>query len=274
MKYILILFLVSTHLIASNQTKKIVLKAKQKNDIVHVKTTIPYKSMTYFQAQRRRGDKSKAHFITQVSAEINNQTVFYMSTGSSLSEKSQLKFSFLANDIGDTLKIIARDNNGKVMSKSQKIKGFKKTVISIIDRNETNYRLTKPSIWGDITIDKAITGLYGKVDFVDNGIKLNASKCVYNKVPVKITSDLELTSIAIFQSSYPHPTAAVITVFDKQPIDYLLWINVMSQGSNDIQEITVIGQDREGKLYRARHRVKVINYHHHCNEDGEVEYDL
>ncbi len=277
-KLLLILFIFSAHLFSSEQIK---LKAKQKHDIVRVKTSIPYKSVTYLQAYKRTGDKSNAHFITQVSAEVNNQTVFQMSTGSSFPGNSMLKFSFSAKWAGETLKIIVRDNNGQIMQKSQKIKNIKKNIISkklfipTVNKKEINYRLTKPKVWGETTIDNAITALYGKVNFIDRGIKLKAPKCVYDGVPINIKSNLELTSIAVFQSSSSYPTTAIITVFEKQPIDYYLWINVRSDGSDDIQKIIVIGQDKEGKLYRAQHQVNAITYtHHHCNENGEVVYDL
>jgi hypothetical protein len=37
----------------------------------------------------------------------------------------------------------------------------------------------------------------------------------------------------------------------------------------------VIGEDKEGTLYRAQQQVNTITYsHYHCNEEGEVEYDL
>jgi len=273
-KILLILFLFFTYVFSVDQMK---IKAKQKHNIVRVKTTIPYKLVTYLEAQKHTGDKNNARFITQISAEVDKKTVFQMTTGPSLSS-TMLKFTYQATGAGNAIKIIAQDNVNHIMQKSTTVKksqDLKKAFISQGTREAIDYRVQKPKAWGETTINNAIAALYGKVNFIDSGIQLDAPKCVYGRVPIEIKSNLKLTSIAVFQSSSLYPTTAVITVYENQPIDYKLWVKVMSHGPEDIQTIIVIGQDREGKLYRAQQQVNAITYtHHHCNENGEVEYDL
>ena len=275
-KVLLIFCIVHVHLFALDTIK---IKAKQKNNIVRVKTLIPYKSITYSQAYKSTGDKSNAHFITQITAEVNKKIVFHMLSGPALSASPILKFTYLYPETGDMIKVTAKDNKGHILQHSRKIKKSihaKNSLISQRSRNATNYKSTKPKAWTENTVEGAIVELYGKTDFIDSGIKLTAPKCQYgHQVPIYITSDLALRSIAVFQSSTSYPTVAMITVYENQPINYYLRVNIISNGPEDTQMITVIGEDKEGKLYRTQQQVNTITYsHYHCNEDSEVEYDL
>jgi len=276
-KVLLIFCIVHMHLFALDTIK---IKAKQTNNIVRVKTLIPYNSITYSQAYKRTGDKNNARFITQVTAEVNKKIVFHMLASSALSTRPILMFTYLYPKTDDIIKITAKDNKGHILQHSQKIKttiNTKNSLISQGSRNITNYKFTKPKAWTQNTVEGAITELYGKTDFIDSGIKLSAPKCQYrHQVPIYITSDLALTSLVILQSSTSYPTTvAMITVFENQPIDYFLKVNIIPNEPKDIEMITIIGEDKEGKLYRTQQEVNVVAYtHYHCNEDGEIQYDF
>jgi len=275
-KILLIFFILLVHAFALDTIK---IKAKQKNNIVRVKALIPYKSVTYSQANKQTSDKSNAHFITQITAEVDKKVVFHMLTGSALSASPIIKFTYLYAETGDIIKVTAKDNKGYILHNSRKIKqtiNTKKSLISQGSQKAINYKFTKLKTWSENTVDGAIAELYPKATFIDSGIKLTAPKCQHlHQVPIFIKSDLSLTSIAVFQSSTSYPTVAIITVYENQPIDYFLRINIISKGPEDTHTITVIGQDKEGKLYRAQQQVNTITFsHYHCNENGEVEYDL
>ena len=275
-RLLLIFFIFSIHVLALDTIK---IKAKQKNDIVRVKALIPYKSITYSQAYKRTGDKSNAHFITKITAEVNKKVVFHMLAGPALSASPILKFRYLYAKRGDMITITAKDNKGYILQHSRKIKTTTNTKNYLIpqgSRKATNSKSTKPKAWGENTVESAIAELYAKASFIDSGIKLTAPKCQnWHRVPISIKSDLALTSIAVFQSSTSYPTVAMITVYENQPIDYFLKVNIISSGPKNTHTITVIGQDKEGILYRAQQQVNTITYsHYHCNKNGEVEYDL
>lgn len=277
-KFLLIFCIFYLPLIAVDSIK-IKIIAKEKNNIVRVKLFIPYKSVTYTQAYKRTGDKSGAHFITQITAEVDKKVVFHMLTGPAFYASSGLKFTYLYPETDDMIKITVKDNKGHTFQGSRKVKKsdmMKNSLIPQGSRTLINSKFTKAKAWSENSVSGAISELYAKTSFIDSGIQLIAPKCQPGKeVPISIKSDLALTSLAIFESSSTYPTVAVIAVYENQPIDYHLRVNIITSGPEDTQMITLIGEDKEGKLYRAQHEVNTITYsHYHCNEEGEVEYDL
>jgi sulfur-oxidizing protein SoxZ len=99
-------------------------KAKLKNGVVKVKAMAKHGMTTYNQAEKKTGNKDNANFITHISATINGETVFDLSTSQFLSKNPIFKFKFKGDSFkkGDKLEMAWTDRKGKTGKGKGKIK--------------------------------------------------------------------------------------------------------------------------------------------------------
>jgi len=98
-------------------------KAKLKNGVVNVKAMAKHAMMTYNMAEKKTGDRENANFITHISASVNGETVFDMSTSQFLSKNPIFKFQFKGiGKKGDKVEMVAVDRKGKTYKGKGKIK--------------------------------------------------------------------------------------------------------------------------------------------------------
>ncbi len=98
-------------------------KAKLKNGAVSTKAMIKNPMMTYDQAKKKTGSRDGADFITHLSATLNGETVFDMSTSQFLSKNPIFKFEFKGIGAkGDKIELLAINNKGKTYKGKAKIK--------------------------------------------------------------------------------------------------------------------------------------------------------
>jgi len=98
-------------------------KAKLKNGVVNVKAMAKHAMMTYNMAEKKTGDRDNANFITHISATVNGETVFDMSTSQFLSKNPIFKFKFQGiGKKGDKVEMVAVDRKGKTYKGKGKIK--------------------------------------------------------------------------------------------------------------------------------------------------------
>ncbi len=98
-------------------------KAKLKNGVVNVKAMAKHAMMTYNMAEKKTGDRENANFITHISATVNGETVFDMSTSQFLSKNPIFKFAFKGIGAkGDKVEMVAVDRKGKTYKGKGKIK--------------------------------------------------------------------------------------------------------------------------------------------------------
>jgi sulfur-oxidizing protein SoxZ len=99
-------------------------KAKLKNGVVKVKAMAKHGMTTYNQAEKKTGNKDNANFITHISATINGETVFDLSTSQFLSKNPIFKFKFKGDSFkkGDKLHMAWTDRKGKTGEGKGKIK--------------------------------------------------------------------------------------------------------------------------------------------------------
>jgi len=99
-------------------------KAKLKNGVVKVKAMAKHGMTTYNQAEKKTGNKDNANFITHISATINGETVFDLSTSQFLSKNPIFKFKFKGDSFkkGDKLEMAWIDRKGKTGKGKGKIK--------------------------------------------------------------------------------------------------------------------------------------------------------
>lgn len=114
-----------------------------------------------------------------------------------------------------------------------------------------DYRAEKPSAWTAHTVDDAIKALYGDVKLIkSDNVLLKILKEVSNGnfVDVGIKTDIEATSISLFQNSNPESAVAVWTVPENGIIDYKLKIKLKTlEGAPSV--VTVVVEAKDGKFY-------------------------
>ena len=98
-------------------------KAKLKNGIVSVKAMAKHDMVTYNQAEKKTGNKDDANFITHITATVNGETVFDVSTSQFLSKNPIFKFQFKGIGAkGDKVLMTWTDRKGNTGKGKGKIK--------------------------------------------------------------------------------------------------------------------------------------------------------
>ena len=118
-----------------------------------------------------------------------------------------------------------------------------------------DFRATKPKAWEAEKSVDAIKALYGNGGLKKGGIKFKAPKLAENggSIPIKITSDLDLESVALFQDANPRSLTVVFSVPKDGIIDYDIRIKMRQTAV-----VTVIGKERgTGALHVASKEIDV-----------------
>jgi sulfur-oxidizing protein SoxZ len=97
------------------------IKAKLTGDQVEVKTLMKHDMETGTRKDSKTGETVPAHFIQEVKAEINGDTVMTANWGPAVSKNPYLAFSINGAKAGDTLKISWTDNEGETASEETTI---------------------------------------------------------------------------------------------------------------------------------------------------------
>jgi|GEM_PF-5218507 len=283
-KYLLILFLVITHLLANNQTKFIKIKVKQIDNIVKAKMMIRGDFTTPNQAKMYTGNEENAYFIRHVSAQVDGDIVYDISLSPQFRQRHSfiLRFDFDYIGRGDTLQIIVTDNKGKQTSFSRKIKNSKGKNNTVNSQKFTlksrDYWQIKPKLWELTNTKEAIKELYGtkKTKIGDLNISLAQYTKYWYFAPIKISSKIKMKSIAIFSddlTNFSHKEKtpsirAVISIPKGTTIVYGKSFYVLTNGScckDDYIPITVVGMDKDDNLHKA-----VLTTRLTCSADCEI----
>ena len=98
-------------------------KAKLKGGKVAVKAMAKHEMSTYNMAEKKTGNRENANFITHISATINGESVWDISTSQFLSKNPIFKFDLKGIGAkGDTLEMVAIDRKGNTLKGKGKIK--------------------------------------------------------------------------------------------------------------------------------------------------------
>ena len=111
-----------------------------------------------------------------------------------------------------------------------------------------DFRADKPDTWKAHKVDEAIKALYGDIKAEESGLGINVPKIASNggAIPVKMTSDVQLKSLAIFQDANPEAAVAVFTIpADVKTVNYMTKIKMAKSGT-----ITLVGEGTDGKFYK------------------------
>jgi sulfur-oxidizing protein SoxZ len=96
-------------------------RANVAGDSTTVKCLVSHPMETGLRKDRKTGNVIPAHFIQEVTAEHNGQTVLTALWGPAISTNPYLSFKFKGAKAGDTLKISWVDNKGESDSTETKI---------------------------------------------------------------------------------------------------------------------------------------------------------
>jgi len=118
-----------------------------------------------------------------------------------------------------------------------------------------DFRATKPKAWEAEKTADAIKDLYGSGGLKQTDkIKFVAPKLAENggSIPIKIKTDLDLESIALFQDANPRSLTTVFTIPEGAIIDYDFRIKMRQTAV-----VTVVGKGRDGTLYTTSREIDV-----------------
>ena len=252
-RYLFILLLFITQTIASNELTEIKIKAKQKGDVVNVKAIIKSPMFSPYQAERQKGDRNKADFITHILAKVGANVVFDVTTGPDLSKNPFIQFKYGYEGGGDTLELIVKDNNGRESKTKTKIKsslGENSSLQSKTTRYKvTDYATQDSKVWKLTSVNAILDEMYGShTVLTDSRFQVFTPNWPSNRgaVPVSIKGTLALESFVIFATNNPQVTVAVATITPQSILDYTFKVKVKEGG-----EVIVIAKGRDGKLYKA-----------------------
>ena len=91
-------------------------KAKVKDGVAQVKCLMKHEMETGTRKDQKSGELVPAHYITEVTAELNGQVVMQANWGPAVSKNPYFAFSFKGANAGDTLVISWGDNKGEKAS--------------------------------------------------------------------------------------------------------------------------------------------------------------
>ncbi len=117
-----------------------------------------------------------------------------------------------------------------------------------------DFRKTKPDAWTAHKVQPAIEALYGKAELIEEGVEVKTPKVASNggAVPVRVKSDIDAKSVAIFQDVNPESTVAVYTMHEGSIVDFSLKIKMKASG-----KITAVVEGKDGKFYVGSQSLEV-----------------
>ena len=102
--------------------KKWKVRAQLRGNVTTVKALITHPMETGLRKDKKTGKKIPAHFIQNLTAELNGKNVLDALWGPAISANPYLSFKFSGAKKGDTLKLSWVDNKGEKSSHSVKVR--------------------------------------------------------------------------------------------------------------------------------------------------------
>jgi sulfur-oxidizing protein SoxZ len=98
------------------------IRAKASNGVTTVKSLMSHEMETGLRKDKKTGEPIPAHFIQEVTAKWNDQTVMTALWSGGVSKNPYLSFKFNGGEPGDTIEISWVDNMGQSESGTAEIK--------------------------------------------------------------------------------------------------------------------------------------------------------
>jgi len=269
-RYLFVLLLFIAQAFAENGITNIKIKAIQ----VANKTTVKFMlNVKIYNQERAKLLDTTPYYISNITAIVENKTVYNAFFSPYLSTNPLFEFNYLETGTSDRLELLITDSNDKTVKKSTLIKNSSK-LPSKMNLHGFMNDLVNPTldVWNATDTKEAIKKLYGSQEVVDGGFKISSKGnnafilddgiCFDNggRIDLTIQSDLNLSSLAVFQDSNPHSTIAIFQNYKTSITDYRLTFTMKKTST-----ITVIGKNKDGKLYKNEQIVYIVpGTHHNC----------
>jgi len=266
MQKILLILLMTTHLLASNQGV-INIKTKVSKGIVKVKMLIH----SPMRGAEKVTEGNKEDYINHVSVRVGNYIVYDASLSENLKSNSIIEFEYPFKNRGKTLEFITTNNQGKKSYQTKKLKHTpslnQQYQVGSKEQVFINYRDIKPDLWKKQTVHEAIIELYEHTKTIAGKIEIcSTPEGPYHAVTVNVRAKVLLESLLILTDANPSPVVAVFHTTPDELINYKVPISMLKSGYG---HIIVMGKGLDGKLYKTSHKVNVWTAS--CDGGGENE---
>ncbi len=245
MKYILIIYLLITALLALEKTK---IKVKQKADVVNVKMIIKSPG------NRRQIDEN---FLTHILVTEANNIVYDLSSSTNFSFNPVFRLKYKYMGMSDTLSLRVKYSNGIVEKSMCKIKSSKgintKKAVNLTAYKVHNYRENHPKIWKMHSVHEVLDALYESHEYSTIGsLQIFTPNFPPNgsAVPFEIKGNLPIESFIVFATKNPHVVVAIISTTPQSITNYSFKVRLKEHS-----EIIVIAKGKDGKLYKASNKL-------------------
>jgi len=198
--------------------------------------------------------EGESNYIVHLSASVNGMSVLQMYTSPNISQNPILNFRFRNIEHADEIKIIAFNNKGVRQEATFPIRRAKETSNEFFKAsyNEKSEKINTKAFSATSVAD-AIKAVYPHFKYpIEGKITIGLPEVSSNSgaIPVTITSDIDLESVAIFSDATPYPTVAIFANPLSGFIDYRFKIKIYDL-TRGVYKITVVGKDRNGKFYKT-----------------------
>ena len=118
----------------------------------------------------------------------------------------------------------------------------------------TDFRKEAPKAWEAAGSTEAIKALFGDIKPIEGKIKIKAPKLAENggAVPIGMKSDVEVTTVALFQDANPRSAVVVFELGDSGLFDIKTKIKMRKTAN-----VTVVAKGKDGKFYSQVQKVEV-----------------
>jgi len=247
-----------------NDKDQLKLKITQDNNITYLKFMVNSPMIGEERYNNQKG--LEQDFISDVSIidTERDKKILDISTSSYFTHP-MVKFKYIDIHRPKDIKLIITNNKGtqnhyNVIAnkrKNQYLTPFK-TIVSHSKIKKTDYRKQYSYVFKSRSINEAINTLYGTVkNPIENKIKLTLQEHNYcdELIPINISADVNLESLAIFNDKNRYPTIAVFSL-DKTKMINLKFNTRMFKSCIDYS-IVVVGKDSLGNFYKASEKARV-----------------
>lgn len=252
-----LLFLLLSVITFAQDNSYLDIRAKAHSDGKIVKAKLQLQSpMIHFGVGKN--SQIEENFISHITAVVENQIVLDVSTNLFLVSKPRIDYKFKDINQANTIKYIITNNKGEKKEHFFEIKREYKLPLNKkqLEDSETsiiNFRETNPLVWESKNSKEAIKELYGSIENpIKNKINLIMPKridCAWS-IPVKVSSDVDLESLAIVIDTVRGSTLAIFSISPFSIIDYELNINMRGEQYT----LIVVGKDRNGNFYKETNK--------------------
>ncbi|NOR55961.1 MAG: hypothetical protein GQ531_07105 [Sulfurovum sp.] len=265
---ILLYFILSSSLVAEELSIKF--KTKLIEDQYSAKVWIRHPMIDEYQAKRKG---IKVQYITHLTADIDNKVIYDVWMSPLISKSPFLKFKFKYFGKHNIINLNVFDNNNILEKRSFKLNSRGKLVKSEkVKKSISSKTDFSKKIWETSTVDNGIKELYGPYnnEFRKGINVLTSDNVFYERHPIAIRSNIDLESLAIYAQNYSSESLrALFIVPEDGIIDYQLPIKIVGKKCRENTDITVVGKDKEGNLYKTISSIMYCRCSHGCGRDGE-----